>query len=57
MGLNPCVEGQGQVRVPLPKVTKESRDALVKVAAKHTEKVGDLPGALTRNAAGNALDR
>lgn len=39
MGLNPFTEGSGQVNVPVPKATKESRNALVKVASKHTEKV------------------
>ncbi|CAM9191338.1 unnamed protein product [Choristocarpus tenellus] len=39
MGLNPSVDGETLVTVPIPKTTKESRDAVVKVAAKHTEKV------------------
>lgn len=39
MGLNPNAEGQGQVNVPIPKPTKESREAVAKVAAKHAEKV------------------
>lgn len=39
MGLNPNTEGQGQVNVPIPKPTKESREAVAKVAAKHAEKV------------------
>lgn len=39
MGLNPSSEGQGQVNVPIPKPTKESREAVAKVAAKHAEKV------------------
>ena len=39
MGLNPSSEGQGQVNVPIPKPTKESREAVAKVAAKQTEKV------------------
>lgn len=38
MGLNPSSEGQGQVNVPIPKPTKESREAVAKVAAKQTEK-------------------
>eukprot|EP00752_Nemacystus_decipiens_P004342 g3967.t1 len=38
MGLNPSSEGQGQVNVPIPKPTKESREAVAKVAAKHAEK-------------------
>ncbi|CAM9405580.1 unnamed protein product [Discosporangium mesarthrocarpum] len=38
MGLNPSVDGQNQVSVPIPKTSKESRDALVKIAAKHAEK-------------------
>ncbi|CAM9579541.1 unnamed protein product [Ectocarpus sp. 12 AP-2014] len=38
MGLNPNSEGQGQVHVPIPKPTKESREAVAKVAAKHAEK-------------------
>ncbi len=43
MGLNPNVEGQGQVNVPIPKPTKESREAVAKVAAKHAEKVRVWP--------------
>lgn len=39
MGLNPSSEGQGQVNIPIPKPTKESREAVAKVAAKHAEKV------------------
>ena len=39
MGLNPSAEGQGQVNVPIPKPTKESREAVAKLAAKHAEKV------------------
>lgn len=39
MGLNPNSEGQGQVHVPIPKPTKESRQAVAKVAAKNAEKV------------------
>lgn len=39
MNLNPSSEGQGQVNVPIPKATKESREAVAKVAAKHAEKV------------------
>ena len=39
MGLNPSSEGQGQVNVPIPKPTKESREAVAKVAAKQAEKV------------------
>lgn len=39
MGLNPISEGQGQVNVPIPKSTKESREAVAKVAAKQAEKV------------------
>lgn len=42
MGLNPSSEGQGQVHVPIPKSTKESREAVAKVAAKHAEKVRSL---------------
>ncbi|CAM9925476.1 unnamed protein product [Ascophyllum nodosum] len=38
MGLNPSSEGQGQVLVPIPKPTKESREAVAKMAAKHAEK-------------------
>ncbi|CAM9241359.1 unnamed protein product [Scytosiphon promiscuus] len=38
MNLNPSSEGQGQVNVPIPKATKESREAVAKVAAKHAEK-------------------
>lgn len=42
MNLNPLVEGQGQVNVPIPKPTKESREAVVKVASKATEKVHEV---------------
>lgn len=42
MGLNPSSEGQGQVNVPIPKPTKESREAVAKVAAKHAEKVNTI---------------
>lgn len=39
MSLNPSIQGQGQVNVPIPKPTKDSREAVAKVAAKAAEKV------------------
>lgn len=39
MNLNPSTEGPGQVNVPIPKPTKESREEVAKVAGKAAEKV------------------